>query len=217
VRRIDLGASAAAAADRDAPGDIVILNGVPRSGKTSVVRALQARAGRVWVNLGVDLLTDALPERFRPGIGLRPGGERPDLEDLVVLLYAALFEAVAAHARLGADVVMDVGLHDGYSTPRHVAHDAARRLRGLPVLFVGLRCPLEVVRQRRRATWGQDSGRAGDGLAAAVERWQAAVHDSFVYDLELDTSVRSPDEAATAILERLSDRPGIAFGVLAKA
>ena len=69
----------------------------------------------MWVNLGVDASMCATPPRFRPGIGLRPGGERPDLEDIVVLLYAALYDSVAAHARLGVDVVVDVGQHDRYS------------------------------------------------------------------------------------------------------
>jgi hypothetical protein len=32
------------------------------------------------------------PARYLPGIGLRPGGECPDLEPLVALLYRAVYE-----------------------------------------------------------------------------------------------------------------------------
>lgn len=192
-------------------GRIVILNGVPRSGKTSVARALQLHAPGVWVNLGVDASRRTLPERFQPGIGLRPGGERPDLEPLVASLYAALFDAAAAHSRAGLHVVLDVGIHDDYHEPLRVVHRAAQRLEGLRVLVVGVRCPLEVIWMRRRATWGQDVESADEELIAAVERWQHAVHAGAVYDLEVDTSQSSPEQCAEAITVRLDGPPGAAL------
>jgi len=194
------------------PGQIVILNGVPRSGKTTIAGALQQRGPGVWVNLGVDASIHSTPEHLRPGIGLRPGGERPDLEELVVVLYAALFESVAAHARLGLDVVVDVGLHESYSEPRHIRRDSARRLAGLPVLFVGVRCPLNVIWQRRQKSWGQHRHDADPELVAAVQRWQEAVHQ-VTYDLEVDTAASSPVECADLIAGRVGEgAPGVAFG-----
>ena len=41
-----------------------------------------------------------------------------------------------------------------YSVPRQILRTCARQLQGLPVLFVGVRCPVEVAMERRRATWG---------------------------------------------------------------
>jgi chloramphenicol 3-O phosphotransferase len=76
---------------------------------------------------------------------LRPGGERPDLEGLVPQLYAALYESIAAHSRLGLNVVVDVGHHDAYSKPLHILANCARRLVALPVLFVGVLCPIETI------------------------------------------------------------------------
>ncbi len=81
-------------------GQIVILNGAPRSGKSSIVRALQSTFEEPWVNLGVDTYLQATPKRYQPGIGLRPGGEHPDLEPLVVTMYIAPYDAVAAHSHL---------------------------------------------------------------------------------------------------------------------
>jgi len=54
-----------------------------------------------WLNLGVDafIKPPVLPARYWPGIGLRPGGERPDLEPLIPVWYAALYQSVAAHSR----------------------------------------------------------------------------------------------------------------------
>ncbi|RYG46012.1 chloramphenicol phosphotransferase [bacterium] len=178
------------------PGRIVILNGAPRAGKSSIVAAIQAGFEGVWMNLGVDLWVQATPPAFRPGLGLRPGGERPDLEPLVAVSYAALYESVAAHSRLGLNVVIDVGHHD----PAVLA-DCARRLSGLPVLFVGVRCPIETIMARRNA--GADGlyakGTAEEPVPAPVRRWQDGVHRPGIYDLEVDTSTMSPSACAEAI------------------
>jgi chloramphenicol 3-O phosphotransferase len=193
-------------AHADAPGQIVVLNGTPRSGKSSIARAIQDTFDGVWMNLGVDGFKQMTPERFQPGIGLRPGGERPDLEPLVATLYRAMYEAIAAHSRLGLSVMVDVGHHDGYSVPLGILPDCARRLTGLPAWFVGVRCPLEVVMQRRRATWGAAS--AGDGsIPTPVRLWQKAVHIPGIYDLEVDTSKLSAAECANTMRQRLKNGP----------
>lgn len=192
-------------------GQIVILNGTPRSGKSSIAAVIQQTFEGVWMNLGVDRYMQMTPARYQPGIGLRPGGERPDLEPLVVALYRALYESIAAHSRLGLNVVVDVGHHDAYSEPRGILSRCAGQLRGLPVLFVGVRCPLEVVMERRRATWG--AGAADDGsIPRPVRLWQEAVHDPGIYDLEVDTSALSAEACAELIRQRLaSDIPPSAF------
>jgi chloramphenicol 3-O phosphotransferase len=137
----------------DGTGQIVILNGPPRSGKSSIAASIQARFEGVWMNLGVDHFKQT-PPRFQPGVGLRPGGERPDLEPVVVRLYRAMYEAIATHSQLGINVVVDAGHHDSYSVPRQILRTCARQLQELPVLFVGVRCPVDVALERRRATWG---------------------------------------------------------------
>lgn len=179
------------------PGQIIVLNGAPRSGKSSIVAAIQDTFEGLWMNLGVDRFMQMTPTRYLPGIGLRPGGERQDIEPLVPILYSAMYESVAAHSRLGLNVVVDVGHHDAYAVPRGILPDCARRLSGLPVLFVGVRCPVEVVMERRQAT-GWDASRT-----AEARLWQQEVHNPGIYDLEVDTSVLSPVECAAAIRQHL--------------
>lgn len=194
-------------AQPDAPGRIIILNGPPRAGKSSIVTEIQNTFDGVWMNLGVDRFKAMTPERFQPGIGLRPGAERPDLEPLVLTLYRAMYDAIAAHSRLGLNVVVDAGHHDNYSTPLGILRDCADRLRGHVVLFVGVRCPVEVALERRRATWGGAGYRKSESTADPVSLWHEAVHAHGGYDLEVDTSVLSPRACADLVRRRLDDGP----------
>lgn len=189
-------------------GQIIILNGAPRSGKSSIAKAIQEQFEGPWMNLGVDTYNGMTPERYLPGIGLRPGGERPDLEEIVPFLYAALYESIAIHAGLGLNVVADLGHHDAYSQPLGILVDCARRLEGFPVLFVGVKCPIEVIMQRREivvpgreALYVKADGNGA--IPAPVQLWQEKVHIPGIYDLELDTSVLTPAECAEAIRHQL--------------
>jgi chloramphenicol 3-O phosphotransferase len=197
------------------PGQIVILNGAPRSGKSSIAMVMQNTLAGVWMNLGVDHFKAMTPEPFQPGIGLRPGGERPDLEPLIVLWYRAMYQAIAQHSRLGLNVVVDVGHHEAYSVPLGILPACARLLAGLPVLFVGVRCPIEVIMQRRRATWPTTDAQE-DRIPEPVRAWQQVVHVPGIYDLEVDTSLLSAAECAALIQQRLhTGPPPTAFAYLA--
>jgi chloramphenicol 3-O phosphotransferase len=178
---------------------IVVLNGTPRSGKSSIVTELQAVLEGVWMNLGVDVSRRMTPPSAQPGIGLRPSEPTHTAAPLVPTLYAALWESIAAHERLGLNVAVDVGLYDVA-----VAIDGARRLAGLPVLFVGVRCPVDVAIARRREE-GDEERYATDRVL--IDRWEREVHGNWAYDLEVDTSVSSAHACALAIEERLAVDP----------
>ncbi|MGA5712106.1 chloramphenicol phosphotransferase CPT family protein [Bacillus bombysepticus] len=190
----------------DKPGQIVIMNGTPRSGKSSITTVIQSTFKGVWMNLGVDGFMQMTPERYQPGIGLRPGGERPDIEPLVILMYKAMYESIAAHSRLGINVVVDVGHHDNYSVPWRILPECARILKGLPVMFVGVHCPIEIIMKRRIETC--KVGYSEDGsIPLPVKLWQESVHEPGIYDLEIDTSVLNPEECANLIRLRLENGP----------
>lgn len=99
------------------------------------------------------------PPGHRPGTCLRLGGERPDLETVLPTLYAAMCSSIAAQSR-----------------PLGILRDAARRLLGLPVLFVGVRCSIETMMEHRRAGQAGREGRylsapADEKAPAQIERW----------------------------------------------
>ncbi len=195
------------------PGQIVILNGAPRSGKSSIVAVIQETFPGPWLNLGVDtFMGHIMPKRCSPGIGLRPGGERPELEPLIQVFFAALYESIAAHSRLGLNVAADFGHHDAYARPLNILADSAKRLTGLPVLFVGVRCPIEVIMARRDAGQPGREGKyltssAAEAVPTPIRLWQREVHRPGIYDLEVDTSLLSPAECAELIRRRLEAGP----------
>lgn len=199
------------------PGQIVILNGAPRAGKSSIAAAIQETFDGPWMNLGVDAHIGMTPARYRPGIGLRPGGERPDLEVFLPAFYAALYESIAAHSREGLNVVADLGHHDAYSKPLNLLPQCARRLAGLPAWLVGVRCGLPTILARRTASPGDAyvTASEGDPAPEPVRRWQDEVHRPGLYDLEVDTSISTPEACAAAIRERLAGAPPTALQQLA--
>jgi chloramphenicol 3-O phosphotransferase len=188
-------------------GRIVILNGTPRAGKSSIAKAMQDTLPGNWINLGVDAQNRTLPAGLMPGIGLRPGGERPHLEAVIPDLYFALYDTIAAHARLGFDVVADFGHHDSYTRPLGILPACARRMTGLDVLFVGVRCPIDEIMRRRNADPQSGFYVGGDGIPAPVQRWQDAVHMPGIYDLEVDTGTLTPQESVALIAAALEATP----------
>lgn len=144
-------------------GQIVILNGAPRAGKSSIAALTQETFAGAWMNLGVDVALQATPPRYQPGIGLRPGEPDHPAAPLVPTLFAAWYESIGAHSRRGLNVVGDVGHHDP-----EILVDCARRLEGLPAFFVGVRCPIDVM--------GHGLGHASRGAAALAMRARRTRH-----------------------------------------
>lgn len=184
-------------------GRIVLLNGVPRAGKSSIARALQESGD--WMILGVDAMMAMMPSRLHPGIGLRPGGERPELEDFVQRSYAGLFGALAAFADSRLDVVSDVGLHDGYRSPLGLAGLAQRTLAPYQPFWVSVQCPLPEIMRRRNMDPDTRYLR-GEDVPEPVRRWQESVHTGLPYDLIVDTAVLSPQACADRIVAALASR-----------
>ena len=199
-------------------GRVVILNGVSRAGKSTLAHAIQGSVPGVWMHLGLDAHKACTPANRQPGVGLRPGTNQvpPEIEEWVPVLYAALFESIAVHSRFGLDVVVDANFHDSYTRRYGILEDCARRLSGLATLFVGVRCPVETIWERRARTWGQSLGEVGQDVVDAVELAQVAAHAHRGYDLEVDTSQMSPESCAAVIAQRLSDGPrGTALAAIA--
>ncbi|MER7337889.1 chloramphenicol phosphotransferase CPT [Streptomyces sp. NPDC000075] len=157
---------------------VIVLNGGSSSGKSGIVRCLQAVLPDPWLAFGVDTLVDAMPPALRTsgaGIGFGPGGEVLVGEEFRVL-DAAWADGIAAMARAGARIVVDDVFLGGPQSQRRWRE----ALHGLGVLWVGVRCDGEVAAAREIARGDRPSGMA----AAQAE----SVHRGVVYDLEVDTT-----------------------------
>jgi chloramphenicol 3-O phosphotransferase len=94
-----------------------------------------------------------------------------------------------------------------------VLDDAVKRLAGLPVLFVGVVAPIDVIMARRNADPRGGYYAAGDQIPAPVRLWQDAPHAHGAYDLTIDTSEVTPEQAAAVIGAMIQNWPEqTAFG-----
>jgi chloramphenicol 3-O phosphotransferase len=188
------------------PGRIIILNGTSSSGKTSIVSALQDCLEEPFLNAGIDKFIWMLPRRYldRPlwdevlGLATEAGlvGQR---------LMSGMHQIIAALSRAGNNVVADHVLVE-----RRWLEECARLFSELPALFVGVRCPLEVLE-------GREAARRDRTLGQARAQFPL-VHAHGVYDLEVDTSQSSVEACALQIKQRLEDgRPADAFKRLRQA
>ena len=188
------------------PGRIILINGTSSSGKSTIVRGLQSTLPDLWLEMGIDRFAHALPGRVggQPTWTLlfryvRPDGRSDgpftiETTGLGHQFIAGMHAAAAAIADAGLNVIVDHVLVE-----QAWLDDCSRRWAGFDVLFVGVRCPLEVVLrrelERRDRTLGQAEAQFG-----IVHRWADR------YDLEVDTSVLTPDEAVALIAGTLDGR-----------
>ena len=179
-------------------GRVIVLNGTSSSGKSTLMRALQARLDGAWLGVGIDTVVFALPKRYLDQplwsevfryVDAEPGAEAPfriETGDLGQQLVDGLHRMVTSLADAGLSVIVDHVLLD----PDWVV-DLAGRLAGHEVLFVGVRCPRDVVVVRERDRNDRTIGQA----LAQID----VVHRAGGYDLEVDTSVLSPEAAAKVV------------------
>lgn len=157
-------------------GDVVFVEGVPSSGKTSVVRELSKRVSELEVIHGDELIKKWSRRRsFTPAFAREMFGR---LLDLVETRSA------------DRDVVVDMTIPAGYLV------DAKERFPH--AVFVSLRIT-ESERQARERKRRRHVPLTWDDEIAARQ----ASEDSF--DLVLDTTAQSPAECAKSILEYFED------------
>lgn len=223
------------------PGQILLVNGTSGSGKSSTCERFVRRADDFWLLYGIDHFLSATwpPNYSHHGPKAHEGyyAEPWDSDDPDGPLrwsfgeqgwagFHALHEWVAAASRSGCNVVLD---HLVMSDPP-VLEDLVRRLEGLPVVFVSLHPPIEVLEERvasrvidKRQPAAEMHG-AEEGARRALERlnrlrpfFYDSVYRNKTYDLEIDTSVHDIDEVCALIEARLAEGPGTAFDELRRA
>jgi len=184
-------------------GRIILINGTSSSGKSTLVRRLQSTLPDLWLEMGIDRFAYALPDQvlgeptwpqlFRY---IRPDGsaDGPFTIETTELGHRFIFgmhATAAALADAGLNVIVDHVLLEQASLD-----DLSRRWARFDVLFVGVRCPLEVIRQRELERKDRTFGQA-EAHFDIVHRWADR------YDVEVDTSILTPDECVARIADAL--------------
>ena len=171
---------------RPPSGGVILLNGPSSAGKTTLARALQARLhtahGLPSLVLSVDSLlkgATGAPESLLAGLA-RTG----------LPLIPTFHAAIAAAARAGALVIADHVIGENPAWVR----DLCRRLRGVPLLSVHLRCATAVLRQRECAR----TDRAPDWPHAA--RQAHCLYCPLPNAMEVDTTHLDADIGARRVL-----------------
>jgi chloramphenicol 3-O phosphotransferase len=172
---------------------VIVLNGGSSSGKSEIVRRLQAILPEPWLAIGVDTLVDAMPaamEATGTGIEFAPDG-RVSVGPEFRALEAAWMQGVAAMARAGAHIIIDDVFLGGPSSQQRWR----TALDGLDVLWVGVRCESAVAARREAAR--------GDRVPGMAASQAVVVHRGVRYDLEVDTTDAEALACARIIAARL--------------
>lgn len=178
---------------------VIILNGIGSVGKSSTARALQAIASKPFLYVAMDTFLEMLP----PALLDHPDGlqfEQGEREGQPAIAVKAgpvlqramqgMRHAIAAMAAQGNNLIVDEVMLD--AAPAQAYRDL---LRDAELRLVGLFAPLDVLEARERAR--------GDRIVG-LARWQFdRVHRGIAYDLEVDTTVASPQDCARLIRDRL--------------
>lgn len=202
------------------PGTIILLNGVGSAGKSSIATALQDIFDGPLLVLGIDLFIGRItPRRYA-----REGDRKAEGFEFVAIegadppetairtgpvghrVMSGLHQSVATLATMGHNVVVDHVFWE-----RRWLDDCVATLRDLPVLFVGIHCPLDVAEARVYARVDRPP------ILRGTTRWQfSRTHAHAIYDLEVDTSTATAMECAMRINRHLDEGlPQTAFQCLA--
>ena len=171
-------------------GRVVLFNGPPSSGKTSLVRSLQRELSEPWFHLSLDNFRSGYSEQWWDIDNGRlfhrvMNGYMASLRELAVTGNDVLAEAVITPSR--------------QELYRLVFGD-------LPVVLIGVHCDRDVAIHRERIRTNRRRGAIDLPLLEYED-----VHTGLVYDVNVDTSSESPEELAARMAVNFRSLPSSSF------
>ncbi len=192
-------------------GTIIILNGPSAAGKSSIQKQFQKISDELYLTVGIDGLFDSiLPDVDENGKSIKNnetirwiefGKDKNEHQTITLHIGPAgyrvikgMHRAIAAYAKQNNNIIMDYILYDSSWLP-----DLINTLKNYKVYLVGIHTPLEVIEQR-------ESKRGTSPIGHARSHYHT-VHEGMIYDLELDTSLNTPEELAQQIRNFVQNNP----------
>jgi chloramphenicol 3-O phosphotransferase len=158
--------------------EAIVLHGTTSAGKTSIAKSLQATALVPAFHISLDAFVTMSNRR-----DMRSDAER---DQAYAIHCENLRSTLARVAQTQFDIVLDLVLRD------HAELDAClQALHGRPTYLVRIWAPLDVLEQRERTRDDRAPGMAREQMDHPAYRRP--------YDLEIDTSLCTPQEGAADI------------------
>lgn len=217
-------------------GQIIIVNGTSGSGKSTTCELFAKRSNDFWLLYGIDHFMGAtFPRKFghhgdrcSEGIYAHPlhennldGPLRWSFSDMGTKAFGVFHEWIAAASREGCNIILD---HLMMVDPP-VLQDCIWRLKDLPVLFVTLKPPFEILMERIanreignrfvNSNYSSEQARKSKERLDRLRPWfYDAVYANACCDLEIDSVQHEPEAVCDLIENRLAKGPGTAFDTL---
>jgi chloramphenicol 3-O phosphotransferase len=224
--------------EHQVPGQIIIVNGTSGSGKSTTCELFAKRSDDFWLLYGIDhFLGATYPGKFghhgarcAEGIYAHPlddsdpdGPLRWSLGERGISAFGAFHEWIASASREGCNIVLD---HLLMMDPP-LLQDCVSRLQDLPVLFVTLKPPYDVLVERinkreigNRFANSEYSSQQAQKSKQRLDRlrpwFYEVTYANDCCDLEIDTVKHQPADVCDLIEQRLAQGPGTAFEQLAR-
>ncbi|EGR1549724.1 hypothetical protein BBM25_08200 [Vibrio parahaemolyticus] len=177
---------------------IIFLNGTCSSGKSTLATQIQAQAPIPFWHFASDQLVEVgmLPKRENDGGVFDWKFNRPKF-------FAAFHTCIKSILDSGNNVILDhiIESNEWYDELKVM-------LSGHDLFFVGVHCPISILREREL---GRDDRHIGNRYSGEAEYHLAHVHSYSEYDFELDTSIQTPLESAQIVLDAWSSRSSSRF------
>jgi chloramphenicol 3-O phosphotransferase len=172
---------------------MIVINGGSSSGKSGIVRCLQATLPDPWLAFGVDGFVESLPASLQvseTGIAFDSDGSIA-VGDEFRRLERAWTAGLVAMVRAGARIIVDDVFLGGAASQQRWVDSVG----DLPVLWVGVRCSADVAAGRELAR--------GDRITGMARQQAELVHQGVRYDVEVDTTHMESLDCAREIVRRL--------------
>ena len=162
-------------------GNIILLNGVSSSGKTTLARHLLKRLPD-YFHYSIDDF-DLVIERME---------ERDNNRLIPVETEYFFHRTIAMFSDKGVNLIVDYVIHDKYTRV-----DCKETLSGYPILFVGVHCPAAELERREKER--------GDRRIGLSKSQLDFVHKEEVYDIEVDTFANGLENCLERIVQRVQN------------
>ena len=173
-------------------GNIIFLNGVSSSGKTTLAKALQESLDEIYYLVSVDWFM--LPGFMMPKKHV--SYENANHIEMFKKTASGMNHTIKLYSDLGLNVVVDhVLLNYVFSKDPKTLEECVDLLHDYPVLFVNVTCPLKELRRREKTRGDRCVGHAEEHLKYLVPK--------NTYDLVVDTHKGALEELVEKIIKAL--------------